>query len=302
MRTEQPDNSNPLVPESKTVRHINASPKLSGTPTRVGGTVTGDDDIMLLSLQKMEEMNAQLAELVEDGRRKMTDAIATNDRFLRIVAHDLRNPLSTTISILDLLKERFDDWDKTEIKQLLDAASTSATRVVDLLENLLSWSRSQNSEKTFNPVKINLRELVINEIDRFNTSAALKQISMNHSVVPHLFVTADQQMVKTIFRNLISNAIKFSKTGGIVSISAKEGRQFIEIEVKDNGIGMSEETQKKLFKIDEFRSTLGTNNEHGTGMGLLFCKEFVGMHGGKIWVVSKPGKGSKFIFTLPRYI
>jgi signal transduction histidine kinase len=109
-------------------------------------------------------------------------------------------------------------------------------------------------------------------------------------------------MVKTIFRNLISNAIKYSNTGGTIFISATEAPHFVEIEVKDDGIGIEQKTRQKLFKIDEFHSTSGTNNEQGTGLGLLFCKEFIDLHGGQIQVKSEPGKGSRFIFTLPHYI
>jgi signal transduction histidine kinase len=267
----------------------------------VGKEKKGESQL-LLRLQKMEEINAQLNELVEDDRKKLADVIITNAKFLSLIAHDLRNPLNAIIGILDLLGESFDDYSKTEIQELISIANNSTIRTLNLLDNLLEWSVSQNTEKNFNPVKINLRELIINEFESFNSSAAQKQISMDHSVTPNLHVTADLQMVKTIFRNLISNALKFSKTGGIIFIRATEGKQFVEIEVQDNGIGISEKIQKKLFKIDEFHSTLGTNNEQGTGLGLMFCKEFIGFHGGKIWVESAPDIGSKFKFTLPHYI
>jgi len=268
--------------------------------------LTGKETIgepqLLLRLQKMEEINAQLNDLVKDDKIKLADVVSTNAKFLSLIAHDLRNPFNAIIGILDLLEEGFNDYSKTEIQKLISIANNSAIRTLSLLDNLLAWSVSQNTEKNFNPIKINLRELIINEFESFNSSAAQKQISMDHSVIPNLYVTADLQMVKTIFRNLISNAIKFSKTGGIILIRATEGKQFVEIEVQDNGIGISEKTQKKLFKIEEFRSTSGTNNEQGTGLGLMFCKEFVGRHGGKIWIESEPEKGSKFKFTLPHYI
>lgn len=262
---------------------------------------TGESE-MVLRLQKMEEINTQLNDLVEGDKIKLADVVSTNAKFLSLIAHDLRNPFNAIIGILDLLEGSFDDYSRTEIQNLINIANRSAVGTLNLLDNLLAWSASQNTEKNFNPVKINLRELIINEFESFHSSAAQKQISMDHSVIPNLYVTADLQMVKTIFRNLISNAIKFSKPGGTIFISAKEGKRFVEIEVQDNGIGISGKTQKKLFRIDEFRSTSGTNNEQGTGLGLLFCKEFVSRHGGKIWVESEPGKGSKFKFTLPHYI
>lgn len=284
------------------VRRKNGSLKTAEPSTKLDLESINPETRLLLSLQKMEENNAYLEELLNDSRKKIAEQIATNTMFLRIVAHDLRNPFSITIGILGLLKESFDDWDKAEIKKFIDTASNSATNALSLLESLLTWSMSQNIKKTFNPVKINLRELVINEIESFNTSAALKHISINQSIAPDMHVTGDFDMVKTIFRNLISNAIKYTETDGSIFITASEGKKFVKIEVMDNGIGMSQRTKEKLFKIDQFSSISGTNNEYGTGFGLLFCKEFIDVHGGNISVKSEPGKGSTFQFTLPHYI
>ena len=255
-----------------------------------------------LRMQKLEKINTHLTNLVEEDKLKLAETVAENSRFLSIVAHDLRSPLCTTISVFDLLKEGISDYNKLEVEELIGIASNSAISTLSLLDNLLAWSVSQNTGKSFNPVKINLHDLVINEIESFNATTAQKQITITHSIVPNLHITADLQMTKTILRNLVSNAIKFTYTGGNISIGAKEGKKFVEIEVKDNGTGISEKTMKKLFRIDEFHSLSGTNNEQGTGLGLLFCKEFVGLHGGKIWVESELNKGSKFKFTLPHYI
>jgi len=302
MNTKQSNILNNPNPDNKTAARINGSSILQGNSARIDGKVPASDNQLLLRLQEMEEINDQLKELVEDDRKKLNEVIAKDARFLKLIAHDLRSPFSTTIGILDLLKESFNDFDKNELEQLINTASNSALRALDLLDNLLAWSMLQNMERTFNPVKINLRELVINELESFNASATLKQISMDHSIEPNLFVTADSEMVKTIFRNLISNAIKYTPEGGNIFIAAAEGKRFVKIEVRDDGIGMSQKTKEKLFKIDEFHSITGTNNEPGTGLGLLFCKEFIDLHGGKIHVESEPEKGSKFKFTLPHYI
>ncbi len=257
---------------------------------------------LLLRMSKMEEINIQLENLLEDEKKKRSEVIANNAKFLSLVAHDLKNPFTTTIGILYLLQDHLNDLDKTEIQRLVDMAAISSVRTLNLLDSLLAWSILQNNQKSFNPEKINLREIIINEFESFNISAINKEITMDHSIAPGLHITADIQMVKTIFRNLISNAIKYSNTGGVIFICATEGRQFIEIEIRDNGIGMSQKTKEKLFKIDEFHSMTGTNSEQGTGLGILFCKEFIEMHGGKIWVESETGKGSVFKFTLPHYI
>jgi len=255
-----------------------------------------------LRLSEVEEINGQLENRIEQDAVRLNEVIERNAKFLSIVAHDLRNPFNSIIGILDILGENIVDYSKDEIEKLIQIASSSAINTYNLLENLLAWSLSQNKEKNFNPVKIDLNNLILNELDSFGASVAQKKLKMDYTTSPNLYVTADIQMVKTIFRNLISNAIKYSYSGGVVCISAKEGAQFVEISVTDNGVGMTQNAQRKLFKLEEFHSTMGTDNEHGTGLGLLFCKEFVEMHGGKIWLKSEPGKGSKFKFTLPHYI
>jgi len=296
MNTKRNNILNNLDLAKKTTHRVYANSKPESTDS------TEKTKEHLLQIHKLEEINAQLENRVEADSKKLAESVAKNSKFLSIVAHDLRSPLCTTIGIFDLLKKGITDGDKLEVEELIDIASNSANNTLSLLDELLAWSVSQNSEKSFNPIKINLNELINDELESFNTTTAQKQITITHSVVPNLYITADLQMTKTIFRNLISNAIKFTYTGGNISISATEGKKFVEIEVKDNGAGISEETLKKLFKTDKLQSLSGTNNERGTGLGLLLCKEFVGLHGGKIWVESEPGKGSKFKFTLPHYI
>jgi len=260
------------------------------------------EDSLQLRFKELKEINSRLESRLEENKDTLNQVVERNAKFLSIVAHDLRNPFNSIIGILDILGENIDNYRKDEIEELIHIASGSAINTYKLLENLLEWSTAQNKEKSFNPVKINLRELILSELESFNTSASQKHVALDQFIFQDIYLTADIQMVQTIFRNLISNAIKYSNQGGIIFISASEGEQFVEIEVMDNGIGMTENTLNKLFKMDAFHSTLGTDNEHGTGLGLLFCKEFVEMHGGKIWAESKPGKWSKFRFTLPHYL
>lgn len=302
MNTKQRNFSQKPDLDNKTTPQVNGRSNSADTSGKIAHRVTNPDNQLMLHLKQVEEINTHLEELAEDSRKKLNETITTNSRFLKLIAHDLRNPFCATISILDLLKENYNDGNNAEFEELLSIATNSANKALELLENLLEWSISQNKEKSFNPVKINLQEVITSEFELFNTSSALKQITMEHSIDPDLHVTADFEMVKTIFRNLISNAIKYTPMGGSISVSASEGKQFVKIEVSDNGIGMSQKTKEKLFKIDEFHSTMGTNNELGSGLGLLFCKEFIDLHGGKIRIESEPGKGSKFKFTLPHYI
>jgi signal transduction histidine kinase len=194
------------------------------------------------------------------------------------------------------------EFNKNEIEEYVDIVYNSANNTLVLLDNLLVWAVSQNKEKNFKPVKINLYELLREEIENLKTLASQKQITLSHLIKPEVNVTADLQMVKTILRNLISNAIKYTNVNGEIVINACELKKFVEVTVKDNGIGISDENMRKLFKIDAFHSTPGTQDEKGTGLGLLLCKEFVELHGGNIRIESEAGKGSIFSFTLPHYI
>ena len=257
---------------------------------------------LISRLKEMEDLNTSLELLVEQRTSKLVEIVSTNAKFLSIIAHDLRSPFSSIIGILELLKMSLKEFNKTEIEEYVNIVYSSANNTLTLLDNLLVWAVSQNKEKNFKPIKINLYELLREEIENLKTLASQKHISMSHTIKPDLNVTADIQMVKTILRNLISNAIKYTNINGEIVIDASEVKQYVEVAIKDNGIGMSKEDQKKLFKIDSFHSTPGTLDEKGTGLGLLLCKEFVELHGGNIHIESERGKGSRFTFTLPHYI
>jgi signal transduction histidine kinase len=257
---------------------------------------------LLSRLQEMDRLNASLEILLEQRTSKLTEIVSTNGKFLAIIAHDLRSPFSSIIGILELLKLSLKEFNKDEVEEYVDIVYNSANNTLVLLDNLLVWAVSQNKEKNFKPIKIDLFELLRQEIENLKSTADQKQISINHSVEPGLNVTADLQMVKTVLRNLISNAIKYTKMNGQITIDALEKNQYVEISVKDNGIGISPEIRNKLFKIDFLHSSPGTNNEKGTGLGLLLCKEFVELHGGNIRIENNAGNGSCFSFTLPHYI
>jgi signal transduction histidine kinase len=264
------------------------------------GTVS--EKKLLLRLQEMEELNTSLELLVEQRTTKLVEIVSTNAKFLSIIAHDLRSPFSSILGILELLKMSLKEFNKNQIEEYVDIVYNSANNTLTLLDNLLVWAVSQNKEKNFKPIKINLYEVLREEIENLKTLASQKQITLSQTIKPDLNVTADIQMVRTILRNLISNAIKYTNINGEIVIDASEVKQYVEVAIKDNGVGMSNEDQKKLFKIDSFHSTPGTHDEKGTGLGLLLCKEFVELHGGNIRINSEVGKGSRFSFTLPHYI
>jgi len=267
-------------------------------------TVVGNvsENRLMLRLKEMEKINSFLEKRIEQRTMKLREVIATNTKFLSILSHDLRSPFSSILCTLELIKDNLNNFNKCEIVNYIDIASNSANNTLNLLDNLLAWTIAQNNGKGFNPVKINLRKLLKDEIANNNAPANQKQIKLNHSIAANLNIAADIQMIRTVIRNLISNAIKYTNTGGEINISALKKEQYVEITVKDNGLGMSRAAQRNLFMNDGFYSKTGTNNEKGTGLGLLLCKEFIELHGGHIRVESIEGKGCKVIFTMPHYI
>lgn len=256
----------------------------------------------LQQLHYVNALNEHLEELLEQQAKELTDVVETNSKFISIIAHDIRSPFISILAAMDILKHTLKDCNISEAEQHIDIVSNSAYRALDLLQGLLEWTIAQNKQKSFNPVKINLQELLQGVLESIRFSLDEKQIVLHCFISAGLNVTADINMVQTIFRNLITNAVKFSYTGGEISISAQESASFVDISVKDNGIGIADQRLQKLFKAGEFQSSEGTNNEKGSGLGLLICKEFVEVHGGNIQVQSEPGKGSEFRFMLPHYI
>jgi len=289
-------------PEQNVDHGQNADPKsvfLSPTLSVNGKARIADLKQRLL---EMEEINTRLEKEAGEQAAILAEVVATNAKFLSIIAHDLRSPFSSIISVLELLKDSYEELDLEHVDKYIRMATNSANGTLNLLDNLLSWTAAQNKATYFNPVRIDLHEMVIEELDEISISASHKLITLNQSGPPNLYIAADFQMVKTILRNLINNAIKYSFIGGEITVSATEGLQFVEIIVEDNGIGITHQDQKELFKENKIHSTRGTNNENGTGLGLILCKGFVEKHGGKISVESEPGKGTKIKFTLPHYI
>lgn len=224
---------------------------------------------------------------------------ADKDRFISILSHDLRSPFNNLLGLSDVLTENIHQLHVDEIKKLANQIKTTALSTYNLLEDLLMWARTQQGKVPFNPQLISFRDIFMNVLEPLNPLADAKTLTINYSAPDGGKIFADIDMIKTVLRNLVSNAIKFTNIGGAININAEENPENITISVSDNGIGIAPDDLTKLFNISEVLSTKGTANEKGTGLGLLLCKEFVEKHGGKIWVESEVGKGSDFIFTLP---
>lgn len=231
--------------------------------------------------------------------KKLLDLNSTKDKFFSIIAHDLRSPFQGLLGYSQILIEEYDDLSETEKKQYIHNISDISKSSYKLLENLLQWSRMQTGNFEFNPEVVNVSEELMPTIDLLKKTALNKSISIISSIKLKSYVMADKNMLNTIVRNLVSNSIKFTKPNGTISISSSELNDYVVISIKDNGVGMESEKLKNLFKPVKNISTLGTEKEKGTGLGLLLCKEMVDKHNGEIWVESQPDIGSTFYFTLP---
>lgn len=224
---------------------------------------------------------------------------ATKDILFSIIGHDLRGPFGNILVLSELLIEAVKDKDPVESEQYLGMINSTAKNSLSLLDNLLSWAKSQTGQLNFKSEKINISSSIQEVLELSNANAKTKNISLNLIKSDEIEVDCDEEIFKTILRNLISNAIKFTKPGGNIDVFVIPKQNQVEITISDNGIGINEETCKKLFSISSNLSLLGTANEIGSGFGLFLCKEFVKKLGGRIWVESEEGKGSDFKFTLP---
>lgn len=224
---------------------------------------------------------------------------ATKDKFFSIIAHDLKNPFNSLLGFSDLLMNDFEQYDKEEIRRFIRIIHESSKHGFTLLENLLQWSRAQSGRIAFIPEKINLRDIIKGCVDLLQIPADKKEISIYQDIPNDIEIIGDLEMLSTVFRNLLSNAIKFTPERGRIKIRARNLPQRVEISIIDTGIGIPEEKIPDLFRIDKQVSTLGTNNEKGTGLGLILCKEFVDKHKGLIKVTSERKNGSEFKVILP---
>ena len=250
--------------------------------------------------QKKKQISEKNAEL-ETANAQLQETNATKDKFFSIIAHDLRNPISNFRNVVELLHDDYNSLDEVERMEFLAMLKKSSEQVFELLENLLEWSRSQRGSIKFTPTQIDIFSISQLCMDLLALTAEKKGIKLINSIPKSKFIFADAKLVTTIIRNLMSNSVKFTREGGEIEAGFRELETGeVEVFVRDTGVGMDAERVASLFQIDKSKSTNGTNGEVGTGLGLILCKEFVEMHGGKIWVESEVGVGSKFIFTLPQ--
>ena len=281
---------------------------LDDTQSIVNGFKLGAGDFISKPFRKEELMvriKHQLSlvaarRIIEEKNEELRKTIAGRDKMYSVIAHDLRSPMGSIKMVLNMLilnlpAEKIGD----EMYELLTMANQTTEDVFSLLDNLLKWTKSQIGKLNVVYQDIDVVEVVDGVIDIFNMVAGLKKITIREEKPEKLAVSADIDMLKTVVRNLISNAIKFSNENSEVLVKLEEKDGMAVVCVQDHGCGIDEEGQKKLLHTDTHFSTFGTNNEEGSGLGLLLCQDFVVKNGGKLWFTSKKGEGSIFSFSLP---
>ncbi|MDM8523549.1 hybrid sensor histidine kinase/response regulator [Desulfococcaceae bacterium HSG8] len=286
---------------------------LSDTVDKVRGFKTGAVDYITKPFQQEEVLLRIATHLtIQHQKKELAELNALKDKFFSIISHDMKNIFFHLMGSADLLAMKILDFNYDKVEKDAENIHASLQNAYRLMENLLKWSMLQTETTNFDPRNFDLRNIAMNNILFFMQNAKQKDISLSHTIQTDIPVHANPDMVDTILRNLISNAIKFTQSGGEVLVSARfskdttdtdeEWNEQVEVAVTDTGVGISKENIRKLFRIDKKYKKTGTSGERGTGLGLILCKELVEKNNGRIWVESEAGKGTKFWFTLPKGI
>ncbi|MDP4266715.1 MAG: hybrid sensor histidine kinase/response regulator [Bacteroidota bacterium] len=245
---------------------------------------------------QLKQKNEQLKEY----SLKLEKLNATKDKFFSIISHDLKNPLYSIVGSVKYIHEILQKYRIDEINEMIEIIDHSAKESYSLLENLMEWAKSQTGNIKFEPLYLPLLNIVNRSVDLVSTHASLKNIKIINNVSDNIVVYADEYMLESVMRNLLTNAVKYSYKSGIININAIKRDNKVEISIVDAGIGISDNIKNKLFKIDADNCSLpGTAEEKGTGLGLIICAEFIEKHRGKISVESEESKGSTFNILLP---
>jgi PAS domain S-box-containing protein len=247
-----------------------------------------------ITLQKIAEQD------LKESEAKLRGQVVSKDKFMTILAHDLKSPFNGILGFTDLLLENLHGYTLNEIENHLKLIKTSSYKTYRLLEDLLLWSQSQSGKILFQPEQIETQSFFAEIISQKQLIAEAKKINLRCDLPENLSIFADPNMLKTILRNLISNAIKYTHEMGEVNIKVEKTQEKVTVVISDSGVGIEKENLAKLWDMSFLYSTTGTAGEKGTGFGLLLCKDFVERHGGEIWVESEIGRGSDFKFTLPQ--
>jgi signal transduction histidine kinase len=252
--------------------------------------------------KKIENQNKHLQEVVDklaESEESLKHLLETKDKLFSIIAHDLRSPFTALVGLTEVLAKQAGELNPEDVSNYGSLVHESASRLLVLIENLLSWSRSQTGNLKLVPQRLNLYELTADVSSVLAVQAQSKNIQIQNNIPNWVVVLADHDTIATVLRNLLSNAIKFTNIGGVVKISIDVHENHIHTKISDTGVGLTPKQKEQLFKFADSFSTKGTNDESGTGLGLIICKEFVQKNGGNIWVDSVENEGTTFTFSLP---
>jgi signal transduction histidine kinase len=250
-----------------------------------------------LSLE--HELRIKAEKLLSIQNVQLKDLNATKDKFFSIIAHDLRNPIGAFRNLVELFSFHYDKMSPKEIREIIELLEKQTIVLHRLLDNLLHWSRAQMGAIHYSPVECDFFTLGESTITLHSVSAKNKEIELTNCIPKDTMIHCDQDLISVVVRNLISNSIKFTDKGGKIELQISSDDEKSTVIIRDTGIGMSKADISKLFLIEHNNTRIGTSNEKGTGLGLILCKEFVELHGGELLVVSEPGRGSTFSFTIP---
>jgi len=250
-------------------------------------------------LQQYVELLAEKNTELDEKNAQLEEVNASKDRFFSIISHDLRSPFVGLLGLTQLISEEFENYSREKIHSIITKLYKSTENLYALIENLLTWSRLQRGMIECHPQPIIMRTAVQRTMAVLTSNAEQKDIELRNVIAPEAVGYMDMKMLDTVLRNLISNALKFTRSNGSITVSAEEHDGMLTIAVADTGIGLGPEHVPKLFQIDSKFTRTGTANERGTGLGLILCKEFVERNGGTIRVESEEGVGTTFFFTAP---
>jgi len=253
----------------------------------------------MLSIKDLTPFKRQ-EERLKRVAKKLSESNTMKDKMFSIISHDLRGPIGNLKTMIEYISENPEDFDTKEIIEIIQSLRTSSSQTYQLLENLLNWAKSQQNILEYNPDIFNLNNTIDTALNIVQESALQKKIIIEKNLDNNLYVLADENMISTVLRNLISNAIKFTNINGKIFVEAKDDGDFIIVVIKDNGVGISDDNLMKIFDQNTFVTTYGTNHEKGTGLGLKLCHEFITKNNGKIWVNSKKNNGTTFFFTIKK--
>jgi len=284
--TENPENNDEVIKGSKYKDYVNII------------IITFSLVIIFLVYKRKKEYKEQ-NKIITKQNEMLRDLNTTKDKFFSIIAHDLKNPISSFHQLSEALSENYEMFTKEDKEEFFEELKTSSKSLYNLLDTLLAWSNSQRGKIPFSKEENDVKFIVDSTLAPLSVHALNKKIKLINKIPENIIATFDSNMISTIVRNLVSNSIKFSheNTSIIIDYEIKDGN--IIISIKDEGVGMSQKIIDKLFKIEESVSSVGTSGEKGTGLGLILCKEFIDNHKGEIWAESEIGKGSTFKFEFP---